>query len=148
MVNHVHHHAVGARVDRRRAIFGTAAALAGAALIGPGVVEAKENDDKDARLQAAPKPIPAVFPGTNFHVLSPGPTTVTLPSSQGALMGLHVDPSVITNFSGLTALAYPVGTAHGRDGTAYDLEGDIRLFSGMYKPLAGGARRHGTFALV
>ena len=34
------------------------------------------------------------------------------------------------------------------DGKAYDLEGDIRLFSGMYRPLAGGARRHGTFALV
>jgi hypothetical protein len=147
MVDHYHHHFVGAHVDRRRAIFGTAAALAGAALIGPGVAQAKENDD-DARPQAAPKPIAGVFPGTPFHVFAPGPTTVTLPFSGLPLFGLDVDPSVFTDFSGFTALAYPVGSAQGSDGKSYNLEGDMRIYSGTYVPLGGGTRRHGTFGFV
>jgi hypothetical protein len=145
--NHVHHHYfAGAAFGRRRAILGSAAALAGAALAGPGLAEAKDHAD-DSRPQPAPKPIQAVFPGTDFHVLGPGPESIVLPFSQSPLMGLHVDPSVITDFSGFTALAYPVGTARGSDGKTYNLEGDMRLFSGTYVPASGG-KRHGTFGLV
>ena len=145
--NHVHHHYfAGAAFGRRRAILGSAAALAGAALAGPGLAEAKDHAD-DSRPQPAPKPIQAVFPGTDFHVLGPGPESIVLPFSQSPLMGLHVDPSVITDFSGFTALAYPVGTARGSDGKTYNLEGDMRLFSGTYVP-EGGGKRKGTFGLV
>jgi hypothetical protein len=141
-----HHHFTGARVDRRRAILGTAAALAGAGLIPSGAAEAEARQADDRPLPA-PKPIAATFPTTDFHVLAPGPTTIALPFSGTQLMGLDVDPSVITDFSGFTALAYPVGSAHGSDGKLYNLEGDMRIFSGTYVPSAG-AKRQGTFGLV
>ena len=62
-------------------------------------------------------------------------------------MGLDFDPNVITDFNGFAALAYPVGSAQGSDGKHYNLEGDMRIFSGTYVP-AMGARRHGAFCLV
>jgi len=49
-------------------------------------------------------------------VFAPGPTNITLPFSHLPLMGLDVEPSVITDYRGFTALVYPVGTAHGSDG--------------------------------
>ena len=73
---------------------------------------------------------------------------MTLPFSGLPLFGLDVDPSVITDFSGSTALAYPVGSAQGSDGKSYNLEGDMRIYSGTYVPLGGGPRRHGTFGFV
>ena len=82
------------------------------------------------------------------RVLRHGPKSITLPLSHGPLQGLDVDPSVITDYKGFTALAYPVGTAHGSDGNLYDHEGDIRLFSGSYVPVGSTSPRHGTFALV
>ncbi len=146
-MDHVHHYAVGSRqVNRRSVILGTAALMAGAAVMRPAVAQAKAGDDKD-RPQPAPKPIPGTFPGTPFHVFAPGPTTVTLPFSGLPLMGLDVDPSVILDFNGFTALAYPVGSAIGSDGKRYNLEGDMRIYKGTYVPVAGAARQ-GTFGFV
>jgi hypothetical protein len=51
---------------------------------------------------------------------------VTLPFSGLTLQGLEVEPSVITDYSGFTALAYHAGSATGSDGRRYDLETDIR----------------------
>ena len=141
-----HHHYNGfadGLVDRRRAIIGTGAALAGAALINPAIALA---DHDNERPQPAPKPIPGGFaPG--FHVWAPGPTDVTLPFSGLPLMGLDVDPCVITDFDGFSALAYPVGTARAHDGTRFDLEGDMRIYKGTYVS-ASGQRRQGTFGFV
>ena len=146
-MDHRHHYAVsGATIDRRGAILGTAATLAGAALIAPGVARAQDRDDNDRPLPA-PKPIPGTLPGTPFHVFGPGPTSITLPFSGFTLMGLDVDPSVITDFEGFTALAYPVGSARASDGKRYNLEGDMRIYTGTYVPLAG-PRRQGTFGFV
>jgi hypothetical protein len=146
---HRHHFQVG----RRGMLLGTGAAIAGAALAGPGLVSAENDHHEDLsnpKPQPLPKPIPGVLaaPPFDFHVFGPGPTTITLPLSGGELQGLNVDPSVITDFRGFTALAYPVGTARGSDGKRYDHEGDVRLFSGTYKPADGSKERHGTFALV
>jgi hypothetical protein len=96
----------------------------------------------------APTPIPG---GTEFppfpliHELFPGPETITLPFTLLPLQGLHVEPSTITDFHGVTVLAYHVGTATGHDGTQYNLETDIRVMQGDYIA-ENGARRAGTFA--
>lgn len=148
-MTHHHHFSAGVEFNRRRAILGTAAALAGAALVGPGIAEANDSDNDDARPQPAPKPIPGKLPipKTDFHIFAPGPPEITLPFSMAQLMGLDVEPSAITDYSGFTALAYPVGTARGNDGQQFNLEGDMRVFSGTYISLAG-ARREGTFGFV
>jgi hypothetical protein len=96
----------------------------------------------------APKPIPGgtVFsPFPLIHELFPGPETITLPLTLVTLQGLNVEPSTITDFHGVTVLAYHVGTATGNDGTKYDLETDIRVMKGAYIA-ENGERREGTFA--
>jgi hypothetical protein len=98
---------------------------------------------------APPKPIP----GGGFdippliHVFAPGDPSVTLPFTQGTLQGLDVEPATLTDFKGFSAVAFHVGTATGRDGTAYDLETDVRAFRGRYVDVTG-ARRFGTFAFI
>ena len=70
-------------------------------------------------LAPLPLPLPKPIAGglaPDFHVFAPGPTNITLPFSHLPLMGLDVEPSVITDYRGFTALVYPVGTAHGSDG--------------------------------
>ena len=134
-------------------LLGTGAAIAGAALAVPGIVSADDDRDEDQsrrQPQAVPRPIPGILAPKpfDFHVFGPGPATITLPLSEGQLQGLDVEPSVITNYRGFTALAYPVGTARGSDGKLYDHEGDIRLFSGTYQPADGSSARHGSFALI
>jgi hypothetical protein len=82
-----------------------------------------------------------------IHVFIPGPTGVVLPFSGIPLEGLHVEPSVITDFKGATALAFVIGQADGSDGVRYGLEVDIRAMEGEYVA-EDGARRSGAFALI
>ena len=146
---HRHH----VNIERRGLLLGSVAVVAGAALAVPGVVSA-DNDHNADLFKPDPQPLPKPIPGIlapkpfDYHVFAPGPEKITLPLSGGKLQGLDVDPSVITDFRGFTALAYPVGTARGSDGKRYNHEGDMRLFSGTYLPADGGKARHGTFALV
>jgi hypothetical protein len=142
---HTHHVAFG-RLNRRHALLSGAAALAGATFMQPTFVEASTDDHKQP--QPPPRPIAATFPGTPFHVLAPGPNSLMLPFSGSVPQGLDVDPSVMTDFDGFTALAYPVGSARGSDGKTYNLEGDMRLFTGTYVPFSGGSPRSGTFGFV
>jgi hypothetical protein len=130
-------------------LLGAGAALTSAALIGPATAGA---DDHTAQLfdpppLAPPAPIPGGFAPT-LHAYAPGPTGTTLPFSGAQLMGLDVEPAAITDFSGFTALVYPVGTARGSDGKHYNLEGDMRVYSGTYQPFGGGSKRQGTFGFV
>jgi hypothetical protein len=153
MVGRERRHRHHVQVARRGLLLGTGAAIAGAALAAPGLVSADSDHDGDLFRpdpQPLPRPIPGVLapPPFDYHVFGPGPTSVTLPLSGGQLQGLDVDPSVITDFKGFTALAYPVGKARGSDGVLYDHEGDMRLFSGRYLPADGSRERKGTFALV
>jgi hypothetical protein len=66
-----------------------------------------------------------------------------------APLDLGTEPSVITNFKGLSALAYPTGTNAARDnnGNFYDVQNDIRVFQGEYVA-ADGSHHRGTFVLI
>jgi len=97
-----------------------------------------------------PKPIPGGIQlpgGPLIHVFAPGPPEITLPFSGVHLQGLDVDPSVITDYSGFSAVAFHVGTATGNDGKRYNLETDIRVMDGSYVA-ADGSRRRGVFGFV
>ena len=100
------------------------------------------------RVSPAPKPIPGgiqIPDGPLIHTFLPGPEDVTLPFTGLTLEGLEVEPSVITDYRGFTALAYHVGTATGSDGRRYDLETDVRAMEGTYVA-EDGSRRRALFA--
>ncbi|MFL6273287.1 MAG: hypothetical protein ACJ75A_24755, partial [Actinomycetes bacterium] len=102
------------------------------------------------RVLPAPKPIPGgnQVPGGPFiHAFVPGPPDVTLPFSGLQLQGLDVEPSLITDYQGVTALAYLVGTARGSDGNQYLLEADLRAMEGRYVA-QDGSRHRGLFAFI
>ena len=131
---------------------GTAAGLA-SGLTLPAVAAADDDDDdSDVRERwstSPPKPILSGFPlpsGT-IHVNSPGTPGLVLPFTGTPLGGLDTEPSTITAFNGVSAIAFHVGTATGRDGTHYNLETDMRAFKGTYVD-GTGTRRFGTFAFV
>ena len=65
----------------------------------------------------------------------------------GALVVQDVEPSVITDYKGVTALAFHVGTATGSDGRTYNLETDMRAMEGTYIA-EDGSRKRGLFALI
>ena len=139
------------RSDRRSFLLGTAGALAAgfaASLHRPEISEAKSSSGKifGAAL-AAPKPILAgePIPGLVIHELLAGTETIVLPFTGLQLIGLNVEPSTITDFNGVTALAYHAGTATDSNGTIYNLETDIRVMEGEYVG-EDGERHRGTFA--
>jgi hypothetical protein len=97
-----------------------------------------------------PRPIPGGIQlpgGPLIHVFAPGPPEITLPFTGVQLQGLDVDPSVITDYSGFSAVAFHVGTATGNDGKRFNLETDIRVMDGGYVA-ADGSRRRGVFGFV
>jgi len=57
---------------------------------------------------------------------------LSLGAQLAKLQGLNVEPSTITDFKGVTVLAYHVGTATGHDGTKYNLETDTRVMQRDY----------------
>ena len=128
------------------------AATSAAVTVGP-VIPAHASETHAHRLPRvlpAPKPIPGGIElpdGTVIHVFAPGPPDVTLPFTGIQLMGLDVEPSVITDYRGVTALAFHVGTATGSDGKRYNLETDMRAMEGTYIA-EDGSRQHGLFALI
>ena len=101
------------------------------------------------RVLPAPKPIPggAFNLPPLLHVFPPGPPEVTLPFTGLTLQGLDVEPSVITDYMGVTALAFHAGTATGSDGRQYNLETDLRAMEGTYIA-EDGSRQRGLFALI
>jgi hypothetical protein len=139
---------------RRSFLLGTAGALAAGlttALCRPGLSKADGGASTLPPHVLAPLPAPKPIPGgTEFppfpliHELFPGPETITLPFTLVTLQGLNVEPSTITDFVGVTALAYHVGTVTGSDGLTYNLETDVRVFQGQYVG-EDGAPHEGTF---
>jgi hypothetical protein len=141
-----------AGVINRRSLLKYGAAAGAAAAIGPAVsAPAGAAHTRDApRVLPLPTPIPGglQIPGLPLlHVFAPGPPEVTLPFSGTQLQGLDVEPSVITNYTGTTAVAFHVGSAVGSDGARYNLETDMRAIQGTYIA-ADGSRRHGTFGFI
>jgi hypothetical protein len=104
------------------------------ALVGAGLFTAVVG----ARAIAADSD-PAPIPGGS-HIFAPGPRA-------RGLMGLHVEPSSITDFQGTVALAYLSGTATDGGGQHYDLAVDLRIMSGDYVAM-DGTTRTGAFAFI
>jgi hypothetical protein len=98
-------------------------------------------------LQSTAEPVPSPggiqVPGGPFiHIFFPGPESLN-----PLFMGIDVEPSVITDFRGFSAIAYLAGTATGNDGKLYNLEADIRVYQGEYVA-SDGSHHFGTFALI
>lgn len=88
-----------------------------------------------------PQPIPG---GLNIppliHIFLPGPVAL-------GFQGEDVEPSVIRDFDGFTALAYLQGSATDRQGNPYHVETDIRVFQGTFVS-SDGTRHTGTYVLI
>jgi hypothetical protein len=135
----------------RRTVFRYGAAAGVAAVAGPALTAGPAHSHGTPDVLPAPAPIPGgnTLPdGTVIHVFAPGPPEITLPYTGVRLEGLDVEPGVITDYSGFTAVAFHVGTATGSDGKRYNLETDMRVMDGRYVPLGGGPTRHGLFGFV
>jgi hypothetical protein len=93
---------------------------------------------EDRHLTILPQPVP-IAGGINLppviHVFGPS--------------DLDTEPTVIANFKGFSALAYPTGTNVARDnnGNFYDMSNDIRVFQGEYVA-ADGSHHRGTFVFI
>lgn len=140
----------GTRFDRRRFML-TASALAGVG-VGEALGTVASSEAHDS--QPVPEPIPGGLPVAGgpglappIHIYLPGDPTTTLPLSGLPLMGLDVEPAVITDLHAATAMAYVVGRAKGSDGVEYGLEVDVRVSEGVYRAREGSHNR-GTFALL
>ena len=139
------------QVARRNVLrYGTGAAAAvvagTVASAAPASAGRAHPADRSPRVLPAPQPIPGGL-DADLHVFAPGPRSVTLPYSGAQLQGLDVEPSVLTDYAGFTALAFHVGTAIGSDGSRYNLETDMRAYRGQYRA-ADGTRRRGAFGFV
>lgn len=141
----------------RRGFIHTAAGATALAL-GPGLSSSAlaHDDDDDQRTRSAPKPLPGgldlsgfglVPPYDFIHTFGPGQAGIVLPFTGGVLQGLNVEPGTITDFDGVTAMAYHAGEAKGSDGNTYNLETDFRVMDGRYVAVDGTTRR-GSFALI
>jgi len=72
------------------------------------------------------------------------------------LDGLNAEPHGITNFEGVTAMGYTLGSATDNEGNAYQVVTDIRVYQGDYVgaqmtspgPAAIPAKAHGTFVEI
>jgi hypothetical protein len=133
---------VSMHAGRRSFLLGAAGALA--AGLSTSLARPLISEALSAPLPA-PKPIPGGFDiPPLIHEFIPGPESITLPFTLITLQGLNVEPSTITDFAGVTALAYHVGSVTGSDGLTYDLETDVRVFRGQYIG-EDGSQREGTF---
>lgn len=86
--------------------------------------------DPIPNLSVQPLPLPGgdVFPGYGlFHQFFPGPSGQTPPFDP-----MNADPHGITNFRGVTAMGYTLGSATDSKGNAYAVITDIRVYKGQY----------------
>jgi hypothetical protein len=133
----------------RRGVLRYGAVAGAAAAVSPTFADT-------AHASGLPRPLPAPRPirggsqipnGPLIHVFAPGPEGLTLPFTGVVLEGRDVEPGVITDFNGASAVAFHVGTATGSDGKQYNLETDIRAMEGDYVAV-DGTRRRGLFVLI
>jgi hypothetical protein len=145
---------------RRSFLLGTAGALAAgltAPLGRPRISQANSDLPHAPQHLRAPLPPPKHIPGgidlgsdsspSFIHIFVPGPEEITLPFTGFALQGLNVEPSTITDFKGVTAQAYHVGSITGSDGLTYNLETDVRVYQGEYVAEDGSPHEE-TFAHI
>jgi hypothetical protein len=138
------------RTISRRTLFKYGAATGAVATVAAATPAASAHSHGVPRVLPAPTPIPGgvqIPGGPLLHVFLPGPPEVTLPFTGTQLQGLDVEPAVITDYRGVTALAYLAGSATGSDGNRYNLEADMRAMEGTYVA-TDGSRQHGLFAFI
>ena len=107
--------------------------------------------------QVFPVPIPGgdVIPPltVNINQFTPG-----VPGPNVSFDGVNAEPNGITNFKGVVALGYTLGTATDNAGKEYQVITDIRVYKGDYigaVPTFGGGgtttsrkKAHGTFVEI
>jgi hypothetical protein len=126
-------------VSRREFVQSAGAVMMGTAL-AQKIVQAHDRGE--------PRPIPGGTPllGGSFHVFAPGPV-------EAGFDGLDADPSTITDFNGVSGLAYVSGTVRRKNLLTHEVvdlpfvSSDMRFMQGVYRD-ADERVRHGTFALV
>jgi hypothetical protein len=137
------------RAISRRSLFKYGATTGAVATVAAATPAASAHSHGVPRVLPAPKPIPGgnqIPGGPLIHVL-PGPPEVTLPFTGAQLQGLDTEPSVISDYRGVTALAYLAGSATGSHGNQYNLEADMRAMEGTYVA-EDGTRQRGLFAFI
>ena len=100
-------------------------------------------EDRHGSTEPQPVPIPGgILVPPLIHVFAPGPVAL-------GFQGTDVEPNVITNFRGFSAIGYPGGTGTAKDsnGKTYDLATDMRVFQGEYVA-ADGSHHRGTFVFI
>jgi hypothetical protein len=138
------------RAISRRNLFKYGAATGAVATVAGVTPAASAHPHGVPPVLPAPTPIPGgnqLPGGPLLHVFLPGPPQVTLPFSGTQLQGLDTEPAVITDYRGVTALAYLAGSAAGSDGRQYHLEADMRAMAGTYVA-ADGTRHRGLFGFI
>jgi hypothetical protein len=107
------------------------------------------------QVQAPVQPIPVPIPGGD--VLAPSQLFNQFFPGVGPIYdGRDADPHGITNFRGLVAMGYTLGTAKDSAGRNYNVITDVRVYQGDYvgavahEPGGGtkSARSHGTFVEI
>jgi len=102
--------------------------------------------------QVVPVPVPGgdvVPPAGLINAFSPGDPAL-------GFDGVNADPQVITNFRGVSAMGYTLGTATDGKGKMYQVVTDVRVYQGEYIGAqatfpAGGTtsgKAHGTFVEI
>lgn len=105
--------------------------------------------------QVLPVPITGgdvVLPSSYINIFTPG----VVGAPNGPFDGLNAEPHVFTNFDGVIAMGYTLGTATDNAGKQYQIITDIRVYQGDYIGAqstfpAGGtasAKAHGTFVEI
>lgn len=126
----------------RRASGAVAAGTAvGSGVLAPPLLFASEHSSAD------PLPIPGGTPalGGGFHIYGPTP--------DGSFDPIDAEPSTITNFNGVVALAYISGTvSRTKIGSNVQVElpfiaSDMRFMQGVYRGVDGKPRQ-GTFGFI
>jgi len=75
----------------------------------------------------------------------PGPEGTVIPSIRIPALELDVEPSLTTDYMGVTAFTVLAGQAEGSYGKIYNLESDLRVMAGEFVA-EDGSRQQGTFA--
>jgi hypothetical protein len=157
----------GQATDRRHFLLRTASALGAAGVLGlfphrqgaqaaargaSGPIDLAHPTSATALQRALPAPLPIPGGGEAPPPVGfvhgwfvPGPEGTVTPIIRIPALGLDVEPSLITDFMGVTAFTILAGQAEGSDGKTYNLESDLRVMQGQYIA-EDGSRQQGTFA--
>lgn len=135
----------------RRGVLAGAAALATTAAVQTAT-SGRASAAGGIPVGPAPKPIPGGIdsgdPNVGFiHWWLPGPEGSSTPIIGIPGFGLDVDPSLITDFDGISAMAVVAGSVRGSDGVDYPCEFDVRAMKGRFVDVEGTTRT-GAFAFL